>query len=96
VSALTNALEAAGIEFIDENGGGPGVRSPPFAKIIEHDVLGGAEMGRQAWHGRRKMGPPSLMKKDAILAAWHRADGLSFNRCILPAALPLQPKRDRP
>ena len=26
VSALTNALEAAGIEFIDENGGGPGVR----------------------------------------------------------------------
>ena len=26
VSALTKALEAAGIEFIDENGGGPGVR----------------------------------------------------------------------
>jgi predicted transcriptional regulator len=26
VSALVEALEAAGIEFIDENGGGPGVR----------------------------------------------------------------------
>ena len=26
VSALLKALEAAGIEFIDENGGGPGVR----------------------------------------------------------------------
>jgi predicted transcriptional regulator len=26
VSALRKALEAAGIEFIDENGGGPGVR----------------------------------------------------------------------
>jgi hypothetical protein len=29
------------------------------------------------------MGPPSLMKKDAILAAWHRADGLSFNHSTL-------------
>jgi hypothetical protein len=36
-------------------------RSLPFAKVIEHDVLGGAEMGRQAWHGRRKMGTPNLM-----------------------------------
>jgi transcriptional regulator with XRE-family HTH domain len=29
--ALRNALEAAGVEFIDENGGGPGVRlrKPP-------------------------------------------------------------------
>jgi len=26
VGALRNALEAAGVEFIDENGGGPGVR----------------------------------------------------------------------
>jgi hypothetical protein len=26
VAALTRALEDAGIEFIDENGGGPGVR----------------------------------------------------------------------
>ena len=26
VSALRKSLEAAGIEFIDENGGGPGVR----------------------------------------------------------------------
>ena len=26
ISALERALEAAGIEFIDENGGGPGVR----------------------------------------------------------------------
>ena len=26
VKALRNALEAAGVEFIDENGGGPGVR----------------------------------------------------------------------
>jgi predicted transcriptional regulator len=26
VTALRNALERAGIEFIDENGGGPGVR----------------------------------------------------------------------
>jgi hypothetical protein len=25
-SAVRHALEAAGIEFIDENGGGPGVR----------------------------------------------------------------------
>ena len=24
--AVRNALEAAGVEFIDENGGGPGVR----------------------------------------------------------------------
>jgi hypothetical protein len=27
VAALRKALEAAGVEFIDENGGGPGVRS---------------------------------------------------------------------
>ncbi len=26
VAALTRALEGAGVEFIDENGGGPGVR----------------------------------------------------------------------
>ena len=26
VAALTRALEVAGVEFIDENGGGPGVR----------------------------------------------------------------------
>jgi transcriptional regulator with XRE-family HTH domain len=26
LAALTRALEAAGVEFIDENGGGPGVR----------------------------------------------------------------------
>jgi len=26
VAALRKALEAAGVEFIDENGGGPGVR----------------------------------------------------------------------
>jgi hypothetical protein len=26
MAALQNALEGAGIEFIDENGGGPGVR----------------------------------------------------------------------
>ena len=26
VAALTRALEKAGVEFIDENGGGPGVR----------------------------------------------------------------------
>jgi hypothetical protein len=26
VAALTQALEAAGVEFIDENGGGPAVR----------------------------------------------------------------------
>ena len=26
VTALQKALEAAGVEFIDENGGGPGVR----------------------------------------------------------------------
>jgi hypothetical protein len=26
VASLTRALEAAGIEFIDENGGGPGMR----------------------------------------------------------------------
>ena len=26
VEALRKALEAAGVEFIDENGGGPGVR----------------------------------------------------------------------
>jgi hypothetical protein len=25
-AALSQALEAAGVEFIDENGGGPGVR----------------------------------------------------------------------
>jgi transcriptional regulator with XRE-family HTH domain len=35
VQALRNALEAAGVEFIDENGGGPGVRlrKPPSSKI---------------------------------------------------------------
>ena len=26
IDAIRNALEAAGVEFIDENGGGPGVR----------------------------------------------------------------------
>lgn len=26
ITALKNALEAAGVEFIEENGGGPGVR----------------------------------------------------------------------
>ena len=26
ISAIQRALEAAGVEFIDENGGGPGVR----------------------------------------------------------------------
>ncbi len=26
IAALKTALEAAGVEFIDENGGGPGVR----------------------------------------------------------------------
>jgi hypothetical protein len=26
ILAIRNALEAAGVEFIDENGGGPGVR----------------------------------------------------------------------
>jgi hypothetical protein len=26
VLAITNALKEAGVEFIDENGGGPGVR----------------------------------------------------------------------
>jgi hypothetical protein len=33
-AALRNALEAAGIQFIDENGGGPGVRlrRPPKQK----------------------------------------------------------------
>jgi transcriptional regulator with XRE-family HTH domain len=32
--AIRNALEAAGVEFIDENGGGPGVRlrKPPKQK----------------------------------------------------------------
>ena len=34
LAALTRALEAAGVEFIDENGGGPGVRlrKPPQGK----------------------------------------------------------------
>ena len=32
VAALTRALENAGIEFIDENGGGPGVRLRKTAK----------------------------------------------------------------
>ena len=31
-AALRNALEAAGVEFIDENGGGPGVRLRKPAK----------------------------------------------------------------
>ncbi len=31
-AALRRALEAAGIEFIDENGGGPGVRLKKSAK----------------------------------------------------------------
>jgi hypothetical protein len=33
-AALRQALEAAGVEFIDENGGGPGVRlrKPPGGK----------------------------------------------------------------
>ena len=30
--AVRNALETAGIEFIEENGGGPGVRSKKSAK----------------------------------------------------------------
>jgi predicted transcriptional regulator len=34
INAIKRALEAAGIEFIDENGGGPGVRlkKPPHKK----------------------------------------------------------------
>jgi len=34
VAALRQALESAGVEFIDENGGGPGVRlrKPPRVK----------------------------------------------------------------
>ncbi len=35
IEALQRALEAAGVQFIDENGGGPGVRirKPKKAKI---------------------------------------------------------------
>ena len=32
IEALQHALEAAGVEFIDENGGGPGVRLRKAAK----------------------------------------------------------------
>ena len=32
IEALQRALEAAGVEFIDENGGGPGVRLRKAAK----------------------------------------------------------------
>jgi hypothetical protein len=31
-AALRQALEAAGVEFIDENGGGPGIRLRKSAK----------------------------------------------------------------
>jgi DNA-binding XRE family transcriptional regulator len=31
LSKIRKALEAAGVEFIDENGGGPGVRLPKSA-----------------------------------------------------------------
>ena len=34
--AVRNALEAAGVEFIDENGGGPGVRLRKAAKGKSH------------------------------------------------------------
>jgi transcriptional regulator with XRE-family HTH domain len=36
VEAIRRALEVAGIEFIDENGGGPGVRlrKPPSPKTV--------------------------------------------------------------
>jgi predicted transcriptional regulator len=38
VAALTHALETAGIVFIDENGGGPGVRlrKPPRRKKLKY------------------------------------------------------------
>ena len=40
--AVRRALEAAGVEFIDEDGGGPGVRlQKPSVKIIEVDFLAG-------------------------------------------------------
>jgi transcriptional regulator with XRE-family HTH domain len=32
IDALQRALEAAGVEFIDENGGGPGVRLSKLSK----------------------------------------------------------------
>jgi len=37
IASLRKALEAAGVEFIDENGGGPGVRlrKPPTAKTLK-------------------------------------------------------------
>jgi hypothetical protein len=34
--AVRRALEAAGVEFIDENGGGPGVRLRKSPKIKSH------------------------------------------------------------
>ncbi len=34
--AVRRALEAAGVEFIDENGGGPGVRLRKAARVKNH------------------------------------------------------------
>ncbi len=36
VAALRKALEAAGVEFIDENGGGPGVRLRKSLAVKNH------------------------------------------------------------
>jgi predicted transcriptional regulator len=40
VEKILNSMEAAGVEFIDENGGGPGVRlrKPPAAKSRKRSV----------------------------------------------------------
>ena len=39
-SAIRRALEKAGVEFIDENGGGPGVRLRNPAAAKDHKALG--------------------------------------------------------
>ena len=36
--AVRRALEAAGVEFIDENGGGPGVRLRKQPKLSSHEL----------------------------------------------------------
>ena len=74
VAAIRNALEAAGVEFIAENGGGAGVRlrkpssldeavaPPPFAETIA--VALDALPAKAAGDAEAQDGAPSADRKD--------------------------------
>ena len=41
-----DSAQAAGVEFIDENGGGPGVRLPPKASARKADEVSASDVER--------------------------------------------------